>query len=105
VTRSPPPPLYAPPDAEPVPQLTLEIVAEDDELAEAVDRFIFLDPVARARVGCINLHQDALRVADPPTWPLYLRTEELMTERFADVSVEIARWAFNEGVRVGRGQR
>ncbi len=99
MTRSPSPPPYAPPDAEPLPRLTPEIVQDDDELAEAVDLFVFLDPEARARLGIITLHQDALRVADPESWPLYLRTDELMTERWADLVVLISAWAFKEGRR------
>ena len=101
MTRSPPPPLCAPPTGEePTPTLpTLDpsMIDDDDDLGIAVDEFVHRDPEARARRREIALHQDALRVAGSETWPLFLRVEALMNGRWADVLVEVARWAFREG--------
>lgn len=105
MTRSPPPPLYAPPDAEPVPRLDPAMIEDDQELAEVIDRVILLDPAARMRQEHVVLHQDALREAAPETWPLSSRVEELTSERSSELSLVLVRWAFSEGVRCGRGQR
>jgi len=92
-----PPPLYAPPGAEPVPTLDPSMIEDDDDVGVAVDEFVHANPEARARQREIALHQDALRVADPETWPLFMVVESLMNGRWADVVVEVARWAFKEG--------
>ena len=105
MTRSPPPPLYAPPEAEPVPTLDPSMIEDDHELAEVIDRVILLDPAARVRQEHLLLHQDALREAAPESWPLFARVEELTSERSSELSLVLVRWAFNEGVRCGRGQR
>ena len=102
MTRSPPPPLYAPPDAQPVPRLDPAMIEDDDDLGVAVDEFIHANPEARARQREIALHTDALRLADSETWPLFLRVETLMNGRWADVIVEVERWAFKEGQRFPR---
>ena len=96
----PPPPLCGPPDAgEPAPKLTPDVVGDDDDLGIAVDEFVHRDPEARARQREIALNADALRVADPESWPLFMVVESLMNGRWADVVVEVARWAFREGQR------
>jgi len=101
-----PPPLYPVPSAEPVPTLTAEIVADDDELGIVVDAFVHLNHPARVRqweVGCI---QACIRDAvDAEAWGLVMQMEETMNARWADVIVLLARWAFTEGVRAGRAQR
>ena len=98
MTRSPPPPLCASPThAEPAPKLDPSMIEDDDDLGIAVDEFVHRDPEARARRREIALHQDALRVAGSETWPLFLRVEALMNGRWADVVVEVARWAFKQG--------
>ena len=58
---------------------------------------IHRDPEAHARLRDIALHQDALRQADPETWPLFMVVDEMMTARFADVVLVVARWAFKQG--------
>jgi len=73
------------------------MIDDDDDLGIAVDEFVHRDPVARARQRDVALHTDALRLADSETWPLFLRVEALMNGRWADVIVEVARWAFREG--------
>ena len=105
MTRSPPPPLYAPPDAEEsAPKLDPSMIEDDDDLGIAVDEFVHANPEARARQREIALHTDALRVADSETWPLFVTVETLMNGRWADVIVEVARWAFKEGQRFPRSQ-
>ena len=103
MTRSPPPPLYAPPDAEEsAPKLDPSMIEDDDDLGIAVDEFVHANPEARARQREIALNADALRVADPESWPLFMVVESLMNGRWADVVVEVARWAFKEGQRFPR---
>ena len=101
MTDSPPPPLYgAPADEEPVPVLDPELVADDDDLALAVDAFIQASPEARARQGEIALLHDELRQAvDIEAWRIVMRLDELTNARLADITVEIARFAFSEGRR------
>jgi hypothetical protein len=95
----PPPPLYPSPEDEPVPQLTPEVVADDEDLGVLVDELVRRDPEARAGLRDIALRQDALRQGDPEGWPLFLMVEEMMTARFADVVLVVARWAFMAGQR------
>jgi hypothetical protein len=75
------------------------MIEDDDDLGISVDEFVHRDLEARARQREIALHTDALRLADSETWPLFLRVEALMNGRFADVIVEVARWAFEQGRR------
>ena len=51
---SPPPPS----DPEPPPTLDPAIVADDQELAEAVDEFVRRDPLARERLHWVANQQD-----------------------------------------------
>ena len=91
---SPPPP---PSDPE-LPALDPEIVADDEALGEAVDRFIANEPVGKARLDFVADHQELLRQAvDSEMWRLILGIDEMVVERWADLAVEVARWAFKEG--------
>jgi len=95
-----PPPLYPLPTEEPLPTLTPEVVADDDDLGVAVDEFVRLNREARVRQWEIAMLQECLRDAvDAGAWRLVLVMEETMNARFADVVVEIARWSFAEGRR------
>jgi len=96
----PPPPLYpsATSDEElSVLKLTPEVVEDDEDLAVLVDEFVHRDPEASTGLRNIALHQEALRHADPESWPLFLMVEEMMTARFADVVLVVAKWAFKQG--------
>jgi hypothetical protein len=87
-----------PPSEPEISMLTPEIVEDDEAIAEVVDAFIAKDGVARARLGDVSFHQDALRlVVEPDVWQLALRLDEAVTGRWADLAVGIARWAFEEG--------
>ena len=99
MTLPPPPPLYPSPEDEElsVPKLDPVTVEDDEELGVLVDEVIHRDPEAHARLRDIALHQDALRQADPETWPLFMVVDEMMTARFADVVLVVARWAFKQG--------
>lgn len=86
--------------------LTADLIADDELLAEAVDTFIRRNRVARERAHHIADHQEVLRQSvDSETWKLVLQLDEMIVERWSDLVVEIAKWAFNEGVRSGVQQR
>ncbi len=92
---SPPPPS----DPEPL-RLDPSVVADDESLAEAVDEFVRRDPLARERLHSVANQQELLRqVVDADTWRLALRLDEMIVERWSDVVVSVARWAFEEGRR------
>jgi len=94
-----------PSDSDP-PTLTAEIVADDELLGEAVEKFLRCNETASERAHHIADHQEMLRQSvDAETWKLALQLDEMIVERWADVAVEIARWAFNEGARTGDQQR
>ena len=70
------------------PQLTPATVADDQALAEVVDRVIADDPEAEARLTDINLCSDALRVfLDAEGWRLFLMQDEMIVERWADLAL------------------
>jgi hypothetical protein len=88
-----------PSDSEP-PALTPDVVMDDEALAEAVDAFIHQEPVANQRWHVIADHQELLRQAlDSEIWKLALRIDEMVVERWADIAVGVARWAFDAGRR------
>lgn len=76
-------------------------VVEDDELLGAVvDEFIVRDPDAGEIQAEVARLQGVLHdVIDGFYWPIFARADELTTARWADLAVEIARWAFAEGRR------
>ena len=83
-----------------LPALTPEIVADDVDLAAAVDRFMFENVAARDQQVEILHRQEVLQIMlDPDAWQAALQLEEATTARWADLAVEIARWAFQEGQR------
>ena len=83
-----------------LPTLDASIVEDDDALAEAVDAVIAADPQAQERAAAVNMHMGWLRAAvDADTWKLVLEIEARSNERFADLAVVIARWAFEQGRR------
>ena len=94
------PPSPPPPSDPELPALDPEIVEDDEALGEAVDRFIANNPEGRQRLHRIAFQQDCVRqIVDAGTWTVVLRMDEAIVERWADLAVEIARWAFNEGAK------
>jgi hypothetical protein len=88
------------PDADGRPVLDPAIVEDDELLGGAVDALILADPVARARAGEIARYQEYLRsIVEPETWRLYLELESRQNERWADLALQLAKAAFNEGRR------
>jgi hypothetical protein len=97
---SQPPDAPWPLDSESRPQLDPTTVEDDEALAAAVDGLVAADPEARERLYVIVDHQELLRQSvDPDVWRLVLRVDERIVERWADVAVAIARWAFDAGRR------
>lgn len=93
-------PVAPPSDPEQPPTLTPDVVADDELLGEVVDEFVRRNRVARERLSAITDMQEGLRQSvDGETWRLALYVDEMVTERWAELAVEIAKWAFNEGVR------
>jgi hypothetical protein len=83
-----------------LPPLSAEVVGDDDQLGEAVDDLIRRDRVASERTKDIIMLTEVVRDAvDPEGWRLVLEWESRSNERWADLAVVLARWAFNEGVR------
>jgi hypothetical protein len=84
-------------------RLTGKVVEDNARLAQVVDQVIQDD---------IELAHNVLDVADAQArlrsgvgteaWEAYLCTDELTTARFADATVVVARWAFEQGRRQGR---
>ena len=89
----------SPPPSDPeAPALDPVIVADDEALGEAVDRFIANEPVANARLHFVADHQELLRQAvDSEMWRLILMIDEAVVERWADLAVALARWSFETG--------
>ena len=83
-----------------LPTLSPELVEDEEALAEVVDVMVRLDPKARRRAAEINEHMAWLRCAvDPATWTLALEIDARATERWSELVVVIARWAFEHGRR------
>ncbi len=84
-----------------LPALDPSIVEDDELLGVAVDQVIHADPDARRRSAEIVMYQGFLQaiVEDAGTWRLVLEIESRTSERWADLSVAIARWAFEHGRR------
>jgi hypothetical protein len=83
-----------------VPQLTAEVVANDELLGAAVDRVLLQDPQLRALSRLILQAQKALQARlSPEQWACYLSVEEATNERLAEALLIVARWAFRAGRR------
>jgi hypothetical protein len=83
-----------------LPGLSPEVVADDEALGEAVDAVIRLDPVAGRRAQEVAEYQGWLReCVDAEAWKLCLEIDARQTEKWADVVVRVAAWAFEEGRR------
>ncbi len=80
------------------------IIADDRQLAALVDEFIQSDPTDRAHRDTVVVLQAHLRehVADD-VWPVFLKLDEAVTARLADLSLAVARWAYLEGLSYGGG--
>lgn len=83
-----------------LPPLTPELVEDDERLAAVADEVVRLDPTASRRAHEIAEHQSWLRDAvDAETYRLVLEIEARQTERWADLLLVVAAWAFGEGRR------
>ena len=83
-----------------LPPLTPELAEDDERLGEAADYVIRIDPTASRRAHEIAEHQAWLRDAvDADAYRLVLEIEARQTERWADLLLVVAAWAFGEGRR------
>jgi hypothetical protein len=83
-----------------LPPLTREIVEDDVALAEAVDVVILMDPEASRRAAALLEQLEDLHVMlDHGQWQAFLTLEASINERWAELALVIARWAYNEGLR------
>ena len=83
-----------------LPRLTPELVEDEERLGEVADSVMRIDPTASRRAHEMAEHQAWLRDAvDPETWKLVLEVEARQTERWADVLLVVAAWAYGEGRR------
>ena len=93
---STPPPTYEPD----IPVLDPVTVADDELLGIAVDAVVLADFEARERMAEVFIFTEALRATlDADTWRTFMRYDELANERFAELLLVVARWAFAEGRR------
>jgi hypothetical protein len=86
-------------DDEP-PVLDLGVVEDDEELAAVVDELVRRDVAAQQRLREVNALSEVLRrTVDADSWRLVLEIESRANERWADLLVTVARWAFERGRR------
>lgn len=77
-----------------------EVVEDDQELAVVLDELARRDVVAHERLVEVNDLNDVLRrIVNGDTWKLMLEVEARSNERWADLIVTVARWAFEQGQR------
>lgn len=87
-----------------LPQLTPEIVADDEQLAAATDEVMLSDPgLKRMSLGIVRAQRRLLDHLGEHR-DVYLVVEERTNQRMERLCTVLGRWAFNEGVRVGRGR-
>ena len=92
------PPFFTDAEAAELPRLDDAIVSDEDSLGAAVDHFIHQNHVAREQLREIVDRQASLRVmVEPAVWQYALQLDELVVARWADLSVELVRWAYGEG--------
>jgi len=92
--------MNTPPFDHDVPTLDPDTVADDELLGVAVDAVVVANVDARERMEEVFEMTEALRaILDEGTWQLFMAYDELANARFAELSLVIARWAFNEGQR------
>ena len=84
------------------PQLSPEVVAEDQALANAIDALLARDRQMRVhRIEILRLQQELRAVASPETWQAYLLVEGASNARLERALRKVARWAFSEGRGAG----
>jgi hypothetical protein len=92
----PPPPS----DHEALPVLTPDVVEDDVALGEWVDAVVGADLDARERMYEIARLAEAVRaILDEDTWKLFLLYDERANERFAELLLVVAKFAFRAGRR------
>jgi hypothetical protein len=88
------------------PLLNPAIVVDDRRLAAAVDEFIRADAADREHSEAIVRLQERLRErVTGDRWGAFLKLDERVTARIADLALALVRWAFLEGLRYGGGGR
>ncbi len=86
-----------PADDEPL-SLDPHVVEDDVELATVVDELVRRSPVAQQRLREVNQLIALLREGvDPDSWRLVLEAESLANQRWADLLLVVARYAFEQG--------
>ena len=86
------------------PSLTSEVIADASALADAIPGALetpglqpYTDEVLRLQARLRDL-----LLPDEERWKAYLALEEAVNDRVAAESIELVRWAWREGRRVGR---
>jgi hypothetical protein len=81
-------------------------IADDKLLAAKVDEFIHADVTDRGHCEAIEALQTRLRErVTGHRWRAFLKLDERVTARAADLSVALVRWGFLEGLRYGGANR
>ena len=84
-------------------KLTPDMLADDEQLALAIDEFLGSDRSYRRRRRKIVELQGQLReLVGDEAWALVLEVEESVNRRNADLLTRAVRWAFEQGRRRGR---
>jgi hypothetical protein len=85
-----------------LPRLDAQLVADDKRLALTIDEATRTVPGFRRSTEAILRLQAELRDRlDDDQWRAFLRLDEAVTARFADLTVAVVRWAYAEGRRSG----
>jgi hypothetical protein len=83
--------------------LTPKIVADDEQLAQAIDAVtIRMKTHRRARRKIVRAQDELHRLVDDSAWKAYLKLEQAVNERDSDEVDVLVRWAFRAGVRWAR---
>ena len=83
-----------------VPQLSRDIVANDELLAQVVDRVLLQDPQSRALSRGILQAQKALQARlSPEQWACYMTVEESVNARLAEALLAAVRLGWRAGRR------
>jgi hypothetical protein len=86
-----------------MPALTTRVVESDEQLAKAIDDLIQRDQDAAELALEVTTAQARLRaLAGRDAWTVALRIEELMIQRWAELSLALVRFGFLEGQKRGR---
>jgi hypothetical protein len=85
-------------------RLTLEVVADDDRLTDAVEARVKLDQADLQHRRRIDQRERKLRaLVGDDAWKAYLKLDEEIGARISDISISLVRWAFEQGKLVTHG--